>query len=286
MGVLAAQRGYTITAMGGRNKEKVATAAWRIGPDVRACSMEQAAGAADLILISVSDDAIRPVSERLARQKAFATGSIIAHLSGALSSEELSAAREHCQCALASMHPLQTFPTVDAAISMLQGAYCFYEGDDKALPVIEGLAKTIGLKPCRIDKKAKTLYHASAVMACNYFISLMDSALAVAQQAGIDRAVAWPALEVLIKAATENIGKLGTHDSLTGPIARGDIDTVQRHLQQLAQTPNDLEAVYRVLGKYTAEMAAQKGTISPEKAKELTDLLIHYHLEISAIEGG
>ena len=264
MGVLAAQRGYTITAMGGRNKEKVATAAWRIGPDVRACSMEQAAGAADLILISVSDDAIRKVSEKLARQKAFADGSIIAHLSGALSSEELSAAREHCQCALASMHPLQTFPTVDAAISMLQGAYCFYEGDDKALPVIEGLAKTIGLKPCRIDKKAKTLYHASAVMACNYFISLMDSALAVAQQAG----------------------KLGTHDSLTGPIARGDIDTVQRHLQQLAQTPNDLEAVYRVLGKYTAEMAAQKGTISPEKAKELTDLLIHYHLEISAIEGG
>ncbi|MCP4713304.1 MAG: DUF2520 domain-containing protein, partial [Planctomycetes bacterium] len=156
------------------------------------------------------------------------------------------------------MHPLQTFPTVEAAVSMIQGAWCFYEGDDKAISALEQLALTIGMKPYRIDKKAKTLYHASAVTACNYFIALMDAALALAEQAGIDRNTAWSALEVLIKSAHKNIENLGPKKALTGPIARGDIDTVKRHLAQLAQTTDDLDDLYRTLGSYTVTMAVQK----------------------------
>jgi len=213
------------------------------------------------------------VAQDLARQRAFKPNTILAHLSGALSSEILQDAREFCQCSVASLHPLQTFPTIDAAISMIQGAWCFFEGDDKALSVLEQLAHTLGMKPYRIDKKAKTLYHASAVIACNYFIALMDAALALAEQAGIDRATAWSALEVLIKTTHKNIEALGTKNALTGPIARGDIDTVKRHLEQLNQTTDDLDDLYRTLGSYTATLAVQKGTLDHEKALQIIELL-------------
>ena len=282
VGILAAQRGCTVNAVGGRRPQKVATAAWSIGPHVQALSIEQAAQSAELILLCVSDDAIQQVARDLARQRAFAPGTILAHLSGALSSEVLKDAQKLCQCSVASMHPLQTFPTVETAVSMIQGAWCFYEGDDKAVSVLEQLARIIGMKPYRIEKKAKTLYHASAVTACNYFIALMDAALALAEHAGIDRSTAWSALEVLIKSAHKNIEILGTKNALTGPIARGDIDTVKRHLKQLAHTTDDLDDLYRTLGSYTVTMAVQKGTLHHEKALQIIELLKKSHTLLPA----
>ena len=166
---------------------------------------------------------------------------------------------------------------------MIQGAWCFYEGDDKAVSVLEQLARIIGMKPYRIDKKAKILYHAAAVTACNYFIALMDAALALAEKAGIDRSTAWSALEVLIKAAHNNIENLGTKEALTGPIARGDIDTVKRHLDQLAHTNDDLDDLYRTLGSYTVTMAVQKGTLHHEKALQIIELLKKTHTLLPTI---
>ena len=273
LGVLAARAGYSVVAVGGRRKESTTTAARRIGKHVCAYDTIDAAKSAEMVLLCLPDDLIEQVCEKLAQENKFIKGAIVVHCSGAFSSNILSTAREYCQCSVASMHPLQTFPTVDAAIKMMSGTYCFYEGDERAIPVIERFAKDIGLRPIQISSTSKTLYHAAAVMACNYFVALMDSATVFAENAGIDRTTAWSALEPLVATTLNNITEMGTINSLTGPIPRGDVKTVHRHLQKLVLTPGHLTSVYRTMGLYTVEIAVRKGTITVTKAAELRDLL-------------
>jgi len=273
IGILAARAGYGVVAVGGRCRDSTVTAARRIGKDVRACDMADAAKSAKMILLCLPDDAIETVCKELAQQNKFTKGAVVAHSSGVLSSNILSAARDCCQCSVASMHPLQTFPTVDAAIKKMSGTYCFYEGDERAIPVIERFAKNIGLKPVRIASADKGLYHTAAVMACNYFIALMDSAIVLAEKAGIDRVTAWSALKPLVTTTLNNITEMGTIRSLTGPIARADVESVRRHLQQLALMQSHLDSIYRTMGLYTVEIAIRKGSITVPKAKEIKDLL-------------
>ena len=273
LGVLAGRAGYSVVAVGGRRKESTTTAARRIGKHVCAYDTIDAAKSAEMVLLCLPDDLIERICEKLARENKFIKGAIVVHCSGAFSSNILSTAREYCQCSVASMHPLQTFPTVDAAIKMMSGTYCFYEGDEGAIPVIERFAKDIGLRPIQISSTSKILYHAAAVMACNYFVALMDSAIMLTEKAGFDRTIAWSAIEPLVATTLNNITEMGTINSLTGPIARGDVKTVRRHLQKLALTPEHLASVYRTMGLYTVEIAVRKGTITVTKAAELRDLL-------------
>jgi predicted short-subunit dehydrogenase-like oxidoreductase (DUF2520 family) len=273
IGILAVRAGYPVVAVGGRHKESTIAAARQIGKDVRACDIATAAKSAQIVLLCLPDDIIEEVCTELAKQNRFIETAIVAHCSGALSSDILSAARDYCKCSVASMHPMQTFPTVDAAIKTMSGTYCFYEGDENAIPVIERFARNIGLKPIRITSTSKTLCHAAATMACNYFTALMDSAIMLAENAGIDRTTAWSALKPLVISTLDNITRMGTTDSLTGPIARGDVKTISRHLQDLVFMGDPLASVYRTMGLYTVEMAIRKGAITASKAAEIRDLL-------------
>jgi len=273
IGILAAQAGYSVAAVGGRRKADTLAAARRIGKDVCACDIAEAGQLARIILLCLPDDAIEQVCEKLALENKFTKGAIVVHCSGALSSDILSPARKYCQCYVASMHPLQTFPTVDAAVKIMKGTYCFYEGDERAITVVKHFATDIGWRPIQISSTSKTLYHAAAVMACNYLVALMDSALVLAEKAGIDRTIAWSAIEPLVATTLNNITEMGTINSLTGPIARGDVKTVRRHLQELVLTPGHLASVYRTMGLYTVEIAVRRGTITVTKAAELRDLL-------------
>ncbi|RKY11252.1 MAG: hypothetical protein DRP65_04755 [Planctomycetota bacterium] len=273
IGILASRAGYQIAAIGGRNKERTIAAAKRIGNGVRACSISEAAKKAPIVLLSVTDDAIEDICIRLAEQKKLKQKAVVVHCSGALSSNVLTSAHDYCKCSIASMHPLQTFPTIDETVKRIKGAYCFCEGDENAVSIIEQLAKSIGMKPVKISSKSKTLYHAAAVMACNYLVVLMDSAIRLAENAGIDRKTAWLSFKPLVTATLDNINSMGTADALTGPIARGDIKTVSRHLHELSSVDGVLAAVYRTMGLYAAEMAATKGTITTKKAEKIRTLL-------------
>jgi predicted short-subunit dehydrogenase-like oxidoreductase (DUF2520 family) len=274
IGILAARAGYSVVAVGGRHKEKTIAAARQIGKDVRTCDITGAAKSAQIVLLCLPDDVIEEVCTELAKQNRFIETAIVAHCSGALSSDILSAARCYCKCSVASMHPMQTFPTVDAAIKKMKGTYCFYEGDKGATLVIERFVKNIGLKPVRISDTSKILYHAAAIMACNYFVALMDSAIVLAENAGIDRTTAWSALKSLVTTTLNNISEIGTTDSLTGPIARGDVKTISRHLQDLVSMGELLASVYRTMGLYTVEMALRKNSITAAQAAEIKDLLV------------
>lgn len=271
IGVLAVRAGLRVAAVAGRKNAGVAAAA--IGPAVRACTPPEAAAAGKLVLLTVPDDAIEKVCAELAAVGAFAEGSIVAHCSGALSSEILAPARGRCAWGVGSMHPMQTFPTVEAAVAKLPGAYCFCEGDEQAVATLEQLARAIGAKPVRMDPAGKVLYHAAAVMACNYVTALLDAAVTVYGKAGIKSESAMAAIAPLVRATVENVAAMGPAEALTGPIARGDQAVVRRHLEALGRCDNELTALYKTLGKRAVELALRKGTIDDAKADALRKLL-------------
>ena len=128
LGALAVRAGYHVTAVAGRNRRRTEEAASRIGAEVPVLSPCEAAGRADLVLLAVPDDAIEASCHELVTARSFARGSLVAHCSGALSSECLAPARQELGCQVASFHPLQSFPTVEAALASLPGSYCFERG--------------------------------------------------------------------------------------------------------------------------------------------------------------
>lgn len=273
IGVVAARAGCAVVAVGGRDAPHAAAAARRIGETVRACEAFEAARSAGLVFLTVPDDIIEETCGELARRGAFKEGTIVAHCSGLHGCEVLSAARELCGCRIASMHPMQTLPTVEAAQAGLPGAHCFCEGDEEALLAIEQFAERLGMKPVRISPGAKTLCHAAAVVACNYLVAIMDAALALADKADIERSTAWSALEPLVAATLRNVSETGPAGALTGPISRGDADTVRRHLESIGASDDRLERLYRAVGSYVVDIAIDNGTIAGEKAAELRRLL-------------
>ncbi|MCK4625673.1 MAG: DUF2520 domain-containing protein [Phycisphaerae bacterium] len=269
LGILAGRAGWRVVGIGARDGGKARAAAEAVGEDVRAGNLEEIAPLGQLVLLTVSDDAIGPVCRSLAEAGCFAAGAVVAHCCGAIASDVLSPARELCGSAIGSMHPLQTFPDVEAGLAKLPGAYCFCEGDERAVEVLEALAGAVGAKPVRMEAAGKLLYHASAVMACNYFTALMDAALATAGKAGIGRDDALAALEPLVRATMDNVFTNGPAKALTGPIARGDEGLVARQFANVAAADKNLGQIYRVLGGWTVDVALRKGTIDAEKAGKL-----------------
>ena len=252
---LATRAGWNVTGLASRNEIRARDLGEMIGTPGAVSEIASAAGVASLVLLTVSDDAIKPLCDELARAGAFKTGGIVAHCSGALGSDILASARDLCGCQIASMHPLNTFPTAQAGVEKFAGTYCFCEGDAEATDVLMQLGGDIGGKPKLISSDGKVLYHAAAVMACNYLTALIDASVKLCGRAGIDGETALSALSPLVGATLENVTKLGPAEALTGPIARGDAQTVARHIDALEQCDQDLQAFYRVAGKWTLQLA-------------------------------
>ena len=110
--------------------------------------------------------------------------------------------------------------------------------------------------------EAKTLYHASAVVASNYLVTLLDLAIRLIEEAGIKRQDAFNLLKPLIEGTLSNIGKVGVKKALTGPIARGDIKTVEKHIEEIGFKRPELLALYKMLAFYTINIAAEGDSIS------------------------
>lgn len=277
IGVLAARAGLNVAAVGGGRRMSAQIAARVIGPAVRCLSAAEAAAAGDLVLLTVPDDAIAPLCAELAQAGAFGAGTVVAHCCGALSSQALLPAQEK-GAQTGSIHPLQTFATVDSAVVALPGTFCFIEGTPQACQSLETLAAAIGARSIKADPQRKPLYHAAAVMVSNYLVTLLDAAGAMmasslSESSGINRQGALTALEPLIQSVLQNTIQLGAEQALTGPIARGDLGTVQMHLAQIDRDMPEMNTLYRELGRRTVDLALRKGTIDETRAQQLKQLL-------------
>ena len=210
-----------------------------------------------IVFLAVPDGAVAETAARLARLDAPAGVSFV-HCSGALGLDALAALRG--RHAVGSFHPLQSFPAPRPA-SAFRGATFAVDASTPALRRrLEALARGLGGRPRRVDDESRALYHAAAVYASNYVVAVVESAVEILEAAGWSRRDATAALVPLVEGAVASIRERGTVRALTGPVRRGDAETVRRHLEALATDGNPkLEATYRMLGAVALGIAKDAG---------------------------
>lgn len=225
-------------------------------------------GAVDALILAVPDDRIRPVAQHLWDTKGISARHAVLHCSGVLGQEAL-APLVPTRAALGSLHPLQTISDPEVAPERFRGAWAAVEGSAAALEVAEGLARAVGLKPFRITAKAKILYHAGAVFASNYLVVVEAIAQRLVRHAGLSDEDAWAALSPLVRGTVTNLLAGDPRAALTGPVARGDTDTILRHLSAL--TIDDAR-LYQLLGRAALELARKRG-MDDETAQRVAEAL-------------
>ena len=233
----------------------------------------EAAEKADTIFICTPDDRIAEVCRELYRKNP-PPGKIVIHFSGSRPLDALKAARENGDHAV-SIHPLKSFASIPGAIKTIKGieygiTYDSREGEEAANRIV----RLLGGNTIFVKDTTKPIYHAAACIASNYLVTLIDHAVSVNEKIGIEPGASTRGLLSLVEGTVENIKKMGTKKSLTGPIARGDTGTIKEHLAMFDNTldPEDTE-IYRVMGKKTADLALENGWIKNKTHKRLQKLL-------------
>lgn len=222
--------------------------AGRAAPDIDALR------AADIVLIAAPDDRIAACSAALSHSSCLSAGSIVLHCSGALPSSLLQAVRAR-GAAIASVHPVRSFAQPEDVVRTFAGTYCGVEGDRQALDILRPLFAGIGAHCVAIDPEQKVLYHAAAVFASNYLVTLLDTAVQTYGKAGVPQDVALKMMASLVRETTENVLRIGPEQALTGPIARKDVATVVRQYRSVQGWNRRYGALYKKLGKLTAALA-------------------------------
>ena len=220
---------------------------------------ESALRDASVVLLAVPDGAITSLAAELAAEGGITPHHVLLHLSGLRDREALGPLAAS-GAALGSLHPLQTVSDPATAAARFAGAYAGVEGDDRALLAAEGLAASLGMVPVRIPAGAKPAYHAGAAFAANYTTALVGVAERLALAAGITPDVARRLYLPLIRGAAANL-EAGPAAALTGPVRRGDVETVEAHLAAL--DPEDRK-LYLLLAREALRLAREAGL--PSKA--------------------
>lgn len=201
---------------------------------------------ADIYFITTNDSAIRSVCHTLATEHAFGKDALVVHCSGSLTSDILGEVKSH-GCHVASIHPLKSMADPKLSIADFAGTYCAIEGDEYAIPILTSLFEKIGGQVFPIQKANKMLYHAASVMANNYLITLHYQVTQSFKTAGIDEQAAKKMVSLLMQDALNNVAQLSHVQALTGPMQRGDTETIAQHMQALAS--DDLvQLLYAHLG--------------------------------------
>jgi predicted short-subunit dehydrogenase-like oxidoreductase (DUF2520 family) len=240
-----------------RSAESAARAVAFIGAG-RAVSAYTDLHAADIFLVGCPDDQIASCCNALADSGVLRPGNVVFHCSGALPSTELLSAASH-GALVASVHPIRSFAAPEQLVHCFSGTSCGVEGDADAIAILEQPFSTIGAGLVPIDAAAKTIYHAAAVFASNYLVTLLDTALEAYVRSGIPRATALKLMEPLVRETVDNVFRLGPANALSGPIARRDVTTVVRQYRAVKQWDRRRGALYKLLGKLTSTIARRRG---------------------------
>lgn len=207
---------------------------------------------AGIVFITTPDDAIAGAAAKVR----WRPDQVAVHCSGAHSTALLEPARA-AGAAAGVFHPLQTFPDRDGA-RRLAGCYAGIEGDERALPLLEEMARRLKMHPVRVPPGKKALYHVASVLVSNYVVTLAAEAAGLWERMGLGREEAISALAPLMRATVENLETAGPVAALTGPIARGDTGTIQRHIEALEEDAPALLPLYRTLASLTEPIAEAK----------------------------
>jgi len=269
-------RGYEVSSVYSRTPESAEKLASAI-PGCRTFESSQAvADNSDLVFITTPDGAIGTVVSEIHWHE----GTSVVHCSGADSTQVLEPARLS-GAQVGAIHPLQTFAGVKEAIENIPGSTFAIEAEEPLLTELKKIATALEGRYIQLEASDKVVYHAAAVMACNYLVTLVKQATDLWETFDIPAPQATTALLPLIQGTIHNIETVGIPDCLTGPIARGDIGTIRKHIEALEKAAPDVLPTYLELGRQTVPVALAKGRITEKQAEEMLEVLQQPNLLIS-----
>lgn len=242
LAVLLREAGYPIAAVVGGSRGGAQKLASQVG--ARGAHLS----AADVVWFTVPDSNIARAAQDLAGKLSW-KGRAALHSSGALTSDELDVVRRK-GAAVASAHPLMTF--VRGSRPSLAGVPFAVEGDSSAVQVAQAIIRDLGGKAHRIAKRDKTAYHTWATFASPLLTALLATTERVAGIAGVKGKAARKRMTPILLETLSNYVALGAANGFSGPILRGDVETVRRHLQVLHST-SQARAVYVALARAALE---------------------------------
>jgi predicted short-subunit dehydrogenase-like oxidoreductase (DUF2520 family) len=222
----------------------------------------------ELIILAVPDDAV----EALAGELRLYGGQALVHTSGVLGAEVLEPARA-AGTQIGAFHPLVAFADTERAIAALRGATIAVEGDDQLAALLADMAEALGATAVRLAPGSKAAYHAAAVLAAGGFVALLDAIAELGSAAGLDEQGSLAVYGGLIEQTLGNARALGIRAALTGPMTRGDVGTLARHLEALARLAPDVLPLYRAAAEREIALAEGRGSLAPDAAESMRHLL-------------
>jgi predicted short-subunit dehydrogenase-like oxidoreductase (DUF2520 family) len=267
-GVRLREQGYPVVGVADISAAATERFAGLVAGCRRFASNQELADAADMVFITTADDFIAPVCSGV-RWRA---GQVVVHCSGASTVQSLESARAR-GAQVGSIHPCQSFAGVEQAIANLPGSTFGIEAEEPVKGTLTEMARALKGDIVYLTSEDKVLYHAAAAIACNYFVTIEKLATDLWKNFGKSSADGIKAYMPLLRGTLANIETTGFPKCLTGPIARGDVATIGRHLKALERCAPELVPLYKQLGRFTVPIGQDKGSLAADKAAELRTLL-------------
>jgi predicted short-subunit dehydrogenase-like oxidoreductase (DUF2520 family) len=242
------EQGWTVVGVAGRAPDAPSTTAAAACLTSHTTLVSEAARGAALVIVATPDRAIPQVL--LAAEPAIEPGALVIHLAGSIGLdvfEPLLARRTGVR--VGAMHPLQTFPSTTVGLERLAGAWAAVAGD----PAVGDIARSLGLRPFELEDHDRGRYHAAAVVASNHLVALLGQVERLAAGCGVP----FEAFAPLVLGSVHNAFSIGPAAALTGPVARGDLATVEQHLRDLDPAERD---AYRTLAREAARLTGRRDT--------------------------
>ncbi|WP_077035660.1 Rossmann-like and DUF2520 domain-containing protein [Pelomonas sp. KK5] len=259
--------GESICAVAGRTPPEAL--ADRLGGACLATSAEAAVECADLVLLTVPDDAIAPLAAALP----WRAGQAAVHCSGATELAALAPAKA-AGARVGGFHPLQIFADPEHALALLPGSVVGIEAEDEALAAeLRRLAAVLGMKPLAIAPGTRAAYHGSASFAASFLLSMLDEAVQVWAAIGIAQDLTLDALLPLARGTLDAAAARGLPGALAGPISRGDAGVVAAHLKALDALGGSHGAFYREFSRRQLKLARESGRLDEAALQRLARLL-------------
>jgi predicted short-subunit dehydrogenase-like oxidoreductase (DUF2520 family) len=256
---------FAVSAVSGPSRDRAA----RLLPSAAVLPPDEVVEAAQLVLLAVPDDQLRPLIAGLADTGAWRPGQLVVHTSGAQGIGVLDPAAARGVVALA-LHPVMTFTGRSEDLDRLLGATWGVTAEDSMRPVAELLVVEMGGEPVWVPEAARPLYHAALTIGSNHLVTLVNDAVDLLGAVGVTdgRRLLAP----LLSASLDNVLRLGDA-ALTGPVSRGDVATVQAHRRTLVDEGAAVLPAYLAMARRTTERALASGRLDAEQASALLEAL-------------
>lgn len=274
LALLLRRAGHRVAAVIGRSSRKTRAAAHALGARLASTSVRRIPPETTLLIIAVRDEKIATVAAEIAECRALPRGRIAAfHCSGIETSDAL-VALSKAGLATFALHPVQSFPArrpLSEQLSLMQGVSYGYEGPKRRAPIARRIVKDLGGRLLVIPKQKKILYHAACVFASNYPVVLLDIVEDLAH--AVSPAIGLEAFRPLTESSIAHAMTLSPVGALTGPVARGSRQSVERHRRALIRHSHTIDEAYRALGLAALAMARRQKRASAADLQQLRKVL-------------